>query len=567
MLFGFGQQKPPHDLEMARVVRTFRPWRRAADPERPIKNMVLFVALLAVSIRLASAQPVVEDAFGQFFDAKNLQEAASASAAVVRSGVSFDMAFARLKKGRTYAADAPRGVVRLSHTTPVGEFQYTLDVPQAYHPSKRYQVRVQLHGGVGRPTGTLRGDGSIGALSGAEQIYVIPSSWADAPWWGTAQLGNLRVILDTVKRTYNVDENRIAMSGVSDGGTGAYYFAMRDPTPFASFLPLNGFIMILANPSLELGEQLFPQNLLNRPFFVVNGGRDPLYPTSAVEPYLRHLQKGGVTIDYQPQPNGGHNTAWWPEVKDTFEAFVRTHPRDPHPAKLTWETEAPPANSSAAPGVSRSEDLRYTYNRAQWLVIDTLAARRAETPLPDLNEFESGAQLNFGVRSNGMRITSVVAGSNADKIGLTPDDWVLSINGRSLPGALDLLEFLSIYNPGDPLTLGISRDNKPLELSGVFNPTTVTRLIPLFPRPTPHGRVDLVREGNTIRATTRGVAAFTLLASPDVFDFARPVTVLADGRTVFSGRLERSVATLMKWAAIDNDRTMLYGAEIHVRLE
>jgi hypothetical protein len=76
-----------------------------------------------------------------------------------------------------------------------------------------------------------------------------------------------------------------------------------------------------------------------------------------------------------------------------------------------------------------------------------------------------------------------------------------------------------------------------------------------------------VREGNTVRATTRGVAEFTVLASPDAFDFAQPITVVANGRTVFSGRVETSVATLMKWAALDNDRTMLFGAEIHVRLE
>ena len=101
----------------------------------------------------------------------------------------------------------------------------------------------------------------------------------------------------------------------------------------------------------------------------------------------------------------------------------------------------------------------------------------------------------------------------------------------------------------------------------MFNPEKMARVIPLFRHGKPSGRIDLVREGNTVRATTRGVAAFTLLASPDVFDFAAPVTVIADGRTVFSARLERSVATLMKWAAIDNDRTMLYGAEIHVRLD
>jgi hypothetical protein len=44
------------------------------------------------------------------------------------------------------------------------------------------------------------------------------------------------------------------------------------------------------------------------------------------------------------------------------------------------------------------------------------------------------------------------------------------------------------------------------------------------------------------------------------------VKVVADGRTVFDGRVTKNLATLMKWAAHDNDRTMLFGAEIDVRL-
>ena len=79
-------------------------------------------------------------------------------------------------------------------------------------------------------------------------------------------------------------------------------------------------------------------------------------------------------------------------------------------------------------------------------------------------------------------------------------------------------------------------------------------------------RENAVEQGNTIRAMTRGVAAFTLLLSPDVVDFARPVTVVADGRTVFEGRVQKNVTTLLTWAARDNDRTMLYGAALPVRV-
>lgn len=41
----------------------------------------------------------------------------------------------------------------------------------------------------------------------------------------------------------------------------------------------------------------------------------------------------------------------------------------------------------------------------------------------------------------------------------------------------------------------------------------------------------------------------------------------ADGRTVFNGRVQKDLRTLMQWAAIDNDRTMLFGAELHIDLQ
>ena len=88
----------------------------------------------------------------------------------------------------------------------------------------------------------------------------------------------------------------------------------------------------------------------------------------------------------------------------------------------------------------------------------------------------------------------------------------------------------------------------------------------LFGRPKASGRVDLTRVGNTVRAETKGVTAFTLLLSPDKFDFGKPIQVIANGREVFNGRMERSVKTLLKWAARDNDRTMLYAAELKIKL-
>ena len=94
----------------------------------------------------------------------------------------------------------------------------------------------------------------------------------------------------------------------------AYYIAMRDTTPFASFLPLNGFIMVLRNDRLIAGD-LFPNNLLNKPLFVVNGGRDPLYPTSVVEPVHRASEEGRRRMSSIARSQRGHDTPWWPGSK------------------------------------------------------------------------------------------------------------------------------------------------------------------------------------------------------------------------------------------------------------
>jgi predicted esterase len=505
------------------------------------------LALSAALVVSGAAATSVDEAFTAFWRATSVTHAVWAADDVIQSGAAFEDVYARLQRGRTYSTDVPRGVVKLSRRPAAMEFPYTLDVPATYDPAKRYQVRVQLHGGVLRQEPGVRGDGSIGALAGVEQIYVLPQSWADAQWWDANQIENVPAILDSVKRTYNIDENRIVLSGVSDGGTATYFFAMRDTTPFASFLPLNGFILVLRNRDLGIRGALFPHNMTNKPFFVVNGGQDHLYPTTRVDRFITSFKQNGLSVDYRPQPDAGHNTAWWPQLKDAYESFVAEHPRVPHPSALTWTT-----------------DETATRNRAHWLVIDKLSTPRPNEELPDINNLDRGQEPNFGLRSVGMRVASVLPGSNALDFGFQPGDVVERVNERALPRGVELTEFLSIFQSGDTLRFAVSRGDRMVELVGIYRPSLMRSVSPVFVTNEPVGRVDIRREGNQFRAQTRGVAAFTLLLSPDAIDFAKPVTVVADGRTVFDGRVQKSVATLMKWAARDNDRTMLYAAEVPV---
>ncbi|HEX7139272.1 MAG TPA: PDZ domain-containing protein, partial [Vicinamibacterales bacterium] len=372
----------------------------------------------------------------------------------------------------------------------------------------------------------------------------------------------LRAILDVVKRTYNVDENHVVLSGVSDGGTGVYYTALRDSTPFASFLPLNGFILVLKNETTDADGDLFPNNLVNKPLFVVNGGRDPMYPTSAVDPYIEHLKSHGVDLVYNPQPNAAHDTSWWPEIRDSFERFVADHPRVPLPDRLSWESGPP-----------------HIPSRAHWMIIDRLGAApdRGRNPggdndpsIPDVNRMSSRPVLDFGIRGTGARINRVVKGSNAEQIGLRAGDVVLTINNQPAHPGADIADLLRSYPSGRPLLFAVSRGGesvRSVKLSGRYAPTVLPgESEQMFPRQHESGRVDLTRTGNRVDTRSRGVAAFTLLLSPAQFNLNRPVTVVVNGQTVFDGIVQRDIRTLLKWAARDNDRTMLFAAELPIEV-
>jgi len=382
----------------------------------------------------------------------------AAPAAAQAADESFAAVYARLQRGPSLSGDVPTGRMDLTRANADGlEHRYVLIVPDDYDPARRYPMAFYLHGGVSRPDPGPGGGWwrNYDNVTGHDRIAVLPLSWPESFWWQASQVENLQGILSDLKRTYNVDENRVYVFGTSDGGTGAYFLAFRYVTPWAAFLPFIGHPGVLFNPSVGTDGLMHLANIVNKPMFIVNGETDPLYPVPMVAPFLGAFQRIGADFTFTAKP-GGHDTRWWPEEEENIERFVEAHPRSPHPERVQWATE-------------RTD----RYNRAHWVVIDELGA---------------------------------------------------------VPGDNDHTD-LGVLTAGDEA-----------------------------------GVVDARRDGNVIRLETYQVRRLTLLISPDAFDLDRPVRVIANGETVFDEIVRPDVATLTKWAAIDEDRTMLYAAEIGLRL-
>ncbi|MGA0289909.1 MAG: dienelactone hydrolase family protein, partial [Pseudohongiellaceae bacterium] len=265
--------------------------------------------------------------------------------------------FELLKAGPVYSDEVPLGEHVLARTNNAGtEFPYMINIPQDYDPQRQWPVEFVLHGGVGRPkpaAGENFWQRSYNRIGQPGRITVVPLAWSGAVWWQDEQADSLLAILNSLKSTYNIDENRVSLTGISDGGTGAYFFAFKQPTQWASFLPYIGHPGVLRNPQSGGGYRLYFENLMNKPLYIVNGENDRLYPAASLSSFMDILKDVGVPHTWTVIAEGGHNTEWLPDYLDEVEQFKTSNPRDPFPSVIQWVA-----------------DRTDRYNRNHWIQID-----------------------------------------------------------------------------------------------------------------------------------------------------------------------------------------------------
>ena len=322
-----------------------------------LKKPAILCCWLIASASVQAQTPEAQDLVGDFWQANSYDEFSSIEAALVNAAPNPLALHSLIKAGASYSADVETGVVTGDRYDTQGvRYPYAFIIPDSYDPGKAYPVEFMLHGGVGRPKhepGESLWRSGYDTLRKEDRIVVVPGAWREAYWWQSSQADNLPALLRLLKQSYNVDENRVTMTGVSDGGTGAYFFAFKQPTQWAAFLPFIGHPGVLRNANSGGGYKLFFENLQNKPMYIVNGEVDRLYPAEAVKPFIDILEKTQANYTWVVIKDGGHNTQWLPDETPKIEAFKAANPRDPLPDHLLWVT-----------------DRTDRYNRNHWLVIN-----------------------------------------------------------------------------------------------------------------------------------------------------------------------------------------------------
>ncbi len=210
-------------------------------------------------------------------------------------------------------------------------YSYALAVPLTYQPAKGYGLVVCLHGAG------FTGDAYLERWQsrlGDEYILVCPTYPAGA--WFTRRAEELVLaVIRSVQSRYHIDPDRIFLTGMSNGGIGAWLIGMQHAPLFAGLAPMASGLDGVLMPFLA--------NLRNTPVYIIHGARDQVMPVELSRTISRELTALGYSHVYREHQRehpmaGGH---FFPkeEVPELVAWFDRQR-RNPLPTALTLVREA-----------------------------------------------------------------------------------------------------------------------------------------------------------------------------------------------------------------------------------
>ena len=214
-------------------------------------------------------------------------------------------------------------------------------LPIGYDPAKKTPLVVKLHGFNPANPEYVRwwAAGDRHALADVEYgrgegiIYLEPHGRNNTQYLGIGDRDVLRAIAEA-KAHFNVDGDRVYLTGDSMGGWGTWNVGTRHPDVFAALAPIYGGVdyhSILTEEQLaalsphrrfmhEKDSSLARADTLNGlPILVLHGDQDRAVPVDFSRYNVRMLQRWGYNVRYMELPGYGHEDInRWPLIFDWF---------------------------------------------------------------------------------------------------------------------------------------------------------------------------------------------------------------------------------------------------------
>ena len=190
--------------------------------------------------------------------------------------------------------------------------KYLLFLPEGYsHSGDAWPMILFLHGAGERGDDLekvkVHGPPKIVQDKKDFGFIVVSPQCASRSWW-PKEVEMLKSLVDDIAAKYNVDEERIYLTGLSMGGYGTWSLACEYPERFAAIAPICGG-----------GEPFLGSKLRNVPVWAFHGAKDNLVPLEKSEQMVEAIKKAGGQAKLTVYPDAGHDS--WTETYENEELY------------------------------------------------------------------------------------------------------------------------------------------------------------------------------------------------------------------------------------------------------
>lgn len=265
---------------------------------------------------------------------------------------------------------------------------YFVSLPKNYNPRNKYSILFFLHGAVqSNGFAEFQFDDIMGnwnrfytkyaAKNDVIMVYIKGSKKYN---WMSPDDGFFIVpaVLKAIKKSINVDDNKVFITGHSNGATGSFSYLMKQQSPFAGFYGFN------TQPKVRTGGT-FLRNISNRSYFNVSTDQDYYFPPDANDT-LNVVMKG-LNADYQDHRYNGF-PHWFPQfdesepVYPTLFSDLNSRTRNPFHHEIYWECD------------------NVKYGQADWIQINELDTSAAPANWHKQINFNIHKLLSYDKKNN-----------------------------------------------------------------------------------------------------------------------------------------------------------------------
>jgi hypothetical protein len=268
----------------------------------------------------------------RYLDSTDAEEAAGILQAILSDPhATIDQTIQIIQTERDYDPQ-PTGTIPDGQVDAQGRaYNLALSVPQTYQQAKAYGLVVCLHGAGFTGEAYLE---RWQARLGEDYVLACPTAQMGA-WFTRGAEELVLATIRSVQRRYHIDPDRIFLTGMSNGGIGAWVIGMHDAPLFAGIAPMASGLDQVLMPFLA--------NLRSTPIYIIHGTKDQVMPVEFSRTITNELTKLGYPFIYREHDGehpmaGGH---YFPrEELPALVTWLNAQRRNPLPTSMTVVREA-----------------------------------------------------------------------------------------------------------------------------------------------------------------------------------------------------------------------------------